>query len=323
MSWIKLDEVGNKQDFQHYGPPFILSVDEIYSKIQNPRYTYSQPGTLFPHEIQKYDPIVIRELLHNCIAHSDYRMRGRIILMESVDKLMLINNGQFIPGSIENVLDNAYMPPYYRNHFLASAMVNLNMIETITSGIVRVFESQRNRWFPLPDYDLSEQERVKVTVYGSVLDENYTRLLVENANLPLSTVILLDKVQKKLKITKQESDILKKLGAIEGRYPSIYISSKVAFITGDKASYIKNKAFDEVYYKDLVVKMLEQCGSANRKDLEELLFSKLPDVLTTTQKRDKVKNLVQKLKREGRIEKIGGRKGAKWVLKGSPVPVQD
>jgi ATP-dependent DNA helicase RecG len=317
MSWIKIDEHGNKQDFQHYGPPFILSVDEIYAKIQNPRYTYSQPGTLFPHEIQKYDPIVIRELLHNCIAHSDYRMRGRIILMESNDKLALINNGHFIPGSIENVLDNAYMPPYYRNHFLASAMVNLNMIETITSGIVRVFESQKNRWFPLPDYDLSDPNRVKVTVYGSILDDNYTKLLVENASLPLSTVILLDKVQKKIKITKQESTMLRQLGVVEGRYPSIFISSKVAFKTGGTASYIKNKAFDEEYYEDLVLKMLKEAGSANLRELEELLFNKLPDVLTPQQKKNKVKNLVQKLRREGRIEKQGVRKGAKWAIIGS------
>lgn len=196
MSWIKQDDKGNKQDFQHYSPPFILSVDEIYSKIRDPRYSYSQPGTLFPYEIQKYDPMVIRELLHNCIAHSDYTMMGRIILMELNDKLLLINNGEFIPGSAENVLDNAYMPPYYRNHFLATAMVNLNMIETITSGIFRVFESQRKRLFPLPDYDLTEPERVRVTVYGSILDENYTRLLVENTSLPMSTVILLDRVQK-------------------------------------------------------------------------------------------------------------------------------
>jgi len=315
ITWVKEDKAGNKVDYGHYGPPFILSVDEVYSKIQNPRYVYSQPGTLFPHEIQKYDQLAIRELLHNCIAHSDYRMMGRIVIIEQDDKLIFINNGHFIPGSIENVLDNAYMPPYYRNHHLASAMVNLNMIETITSGIVRVFESQRKRLFPLPDYDLTAPERVKVTIYGSILNENYARLLFESTSLPLTTVILLDKVQKKMRITQQESAQLKRMGVVEGRYPNIFISSKVAFKTGGKASYIKNKAFEDEYYQDLILKMINESGNANRREIEELLENKLPDVLTPEQKRDKVKNLIQKMKREGSIEKIGHRKGAKWIVK--------
>ncbi len=315
ITWIKQDEGGNKIDYQHFGPPLILSVDEIYSKIQNPRFIYDQPGTLFPHEIQKYDQMAIRELLHNCIAHSDYGMMGRTVLIEQDDKLTFVNNGHFIPGSVENVLDNAYMPPYYRNHFLATSMVNLNMIETITSGIFRVFESQRKRYFPLPDYDLTDSERVKVTIYGSILDENYAKFLVKNTSLPMSTVILLDKVQKKIKITHQEATYLKKIGVVEGRYPNLYISSDVAFRTGGKANYIKNKAFEDSYYQDLILKMIREAGNANRKEIEELLENKLPDFLTHDQKRYKVKNIIQKMKREGQIQKIGGRKGAKWIIK--------
>jgi ATP-dependent DNA helicase RecG len=73
-----------------------------------------------------------------------------------------------------------------------------------------------------------------------------------------------------MRIARQESTLLKRLGAIEGRYPNLCISSKVAFKTGDQASYIKNKAFDDAYYKDLIVKMIDEMGSANFKELSEL-----------------------------------------------------
>ena len=39
---------------------------------------------------------------------------------------------------------------------------------------------QRNRYFPMLDYELSEERRVKVTLYGKVIDANYSRLLSNN-----------------------------------------------------------------------------------------------------------------------------------------------
>jgi ATP-dependent DNA helicase RecG len=57
-------------------------------------------------------------------------------------------------------------------------MVNLNMIDTIGSGIRRMFTKQRQRCLPMPDYDLSESERVKVGIIGKVIDGKYTRMLV-------------------------------------------------------------------------------------------------------------------------------------------------
>ena len=87
------------------------------------------------------------------------------------------------------------MPPdRYRNPFLASAMVELKMIDTIGSGIKRMFRVQRDRNFPMPDYDLDEEGVVRVTIPGRVIDERYTRMLIERKDLTLMDVIALDKV---------------------------------------------------------------------------------------------------------------------------------
>ena len=314
LTWVKQDENGIKKEFAHFGPPFIITIDQMFSRIQNPRYVYNQPDTLFPHEVPKYDQTVIRELLNNCIAHSDYRLMGRISIVESDDKLIFANCGYFIPGTLENVFERAYMPPYYRNYFLASAMVKLNMIEKVANGIVTVFENQRKRLSPLPDYDLTEKDQVKVTVYGSVLNPNYTKLLITNTSLPLSTVILLDKVQKQIRISKQDSDRLKRMGVVEGRYSNLHISSNVALQIGDIAGYFKNKALDDDYYKHLILTLIQLNGSASKANTSELLSEKLPDFMTPNQRENKVKNLIKALKTEGRIEKIGERKGAKWTL---------
>ena len=125
-------------------------------------------------------------------CHQDYRLHGNINVIEYSDRLMIINEGSFIPETIENVLKDGYSSPYYRNPFLISAMVNLNMIDTVGSGIKRVYDIQKKKYFPMPDYDLSNPNRVIVTLYGKIIDENYSRLLFERTNLDISAIILLD-----------------------------------------------------------------------------------------------------------------------------------
>ncbi|MFR3252032.1 MAG: hypothetical protein ACLTQL_13750 [Eisenbergiella sp.] len=67
-----------------------------------------------------------------------------------------------------------------------------------------MYQIQRDKCFPLPTYDLNTINRVKVTVYGKILDKNYTQLLRSDADLNMATVFLLDQVQKKRGYIKRE-----------------------------------------------------------------------------------------------------------------------
>lgn len=231
MTWKLYDEI-NVFDYEHFGIPFIVNVEKLKAKIRNLRYRYMvNENTLFPNEVDQYDNYILRELINNCIVHQDYRLKGIINIMEFKDKLIITNEGNFIPQNIENVLKDGYSSPYYRNQFLANAMVNLNMIDTVGSGIRRVYNIQKEKFFPLPDYDLNDVNRVKVTLYGKIINENYSKILFEKTNLDIDKVMLLDRVQKSYPITKEQSDYLKKDNLVEGRYPNIYISSDITKIT--------------------------------------------------------------------------------------------
>lgn len=71
ISWILKDERNQEKDYEHFGPPFLLNVDKVLAKIRNLTLRALPSGTLFPVELSQYDPWVIREALHNCIAHQD------------------------------------------------------------------------------------------------------------------------------------------------------------------------------------------------------------------------------------------------------------
>jgi len=234
------------------------------------------------------------------VAHQDYEAGGKVSVVEFEDGHLCFSNlGNFIPGSVEHVIHSDTPESRYRNRFLSDAMVSLNMIDTIGSGIKKMFIIQKKRFFPLPEYDLSD-DRVQVTITGRMVDMNYARKLAEMPDLTLDDIVLLDRVQKCKPLTAGQAKHLKQQGLIEGRKPN---SVRVADHSGDKAQYIRNRGFDDHHYKQLICEYIERFGKAKR--IDNLLLDKLPDVLDESQKKHKVKNLLQALKHEGLIESEG------------------
>lgn len=305
ISWILKDEHNVELDYEHFSVPFLLNSTEVFSKIRNLTYRYIKDDSLFPTEIKMYDSFVIREALHNCIAHQDYNLQGRITVVEKPDELIFSNVGSFLPKSVETVIQQDAPQEYYRNQFLADAMVNLNMIDTIGSGIKRMFITQKNRFFPMPDFDLSDPKKVAVKIAGRIWDENYTKLLITNTALDLKTVVLLDRVQKNLALNDEEIRFLKNQNLIEGRKPNLFVSAFVANKSGQKAEYIKQRGIDNDYCQKIITDYLEKFGEGKREDFEMILLDKLSDVLDISQKRNKIKNNLQDLKKRGVISPEG------------------
>ncbi len=314
IRWLLKDAHGNDKDYAIFGCPMILAVDKVYAKIRNLKYRYIKEGTLFPDEVNQYEPYSIREALNNCIAHQDYTKHGRINVVEMDDQLIFTNLGAFIPGSVEKVVKDDAPEEHYRNRFLATAMFNLKMVDTAGGGIKKIFNFQRERFFPMPDYDLSGG-KVKVTISGKILDIEYARLLARNRDLTLEEIIMLDKVQKKQPLTEFEEKHLRSKKLIEGRKPNYYIGIKVVSKTGQKATYSKNKAFEKSYYMDLIEKSIKEHKSLERSDVDELLWKKLPDWMDEKQKKNKIGNLLSELRMKDRIENTGSYSKPKWSLK--------
>ncbi len=312
LRWIVKDSMGIERDYMIKSCPMILSVDSIYEKIRNLKYRHINPSlqTLFPDEMDTYEPYVIREALNNAIAHQDYSKGGMINVVEYEDKLVFSNLGNFIPGSIQKVLVSDAPEERYHNRFLASAMVELKMVDTIGSGIKKMFGFQRRRLFPMPDYELAD-EKVKVTIIGKVLDLKYANMLAQNTKLTLPVIEMLNRVQLGQFLTDVEIKYLRKHNLIEGRKSALTISKPLAQKVGQIASYTLNKGFDDDYYRDLIVKALKQHGSLSRKDVDALLIKKLPDVRGEKQKNYKIGHLLSQLRVAGKI-KVGEKK--RWLL---------
>jgi ATP-dependent DNA helicase RecG len=300
--------------YEHFGPPFLLNTTRLYRKIRNVQVRVLPEDQLLAVEVAKYDQKIVLEALHNCIAHQDYRRNGRIVVTEQSDQLVFENEGSFFEGQPLDYLAGHKTPRRYRNPFLAQAMAELNMIDTMGYGIHEMFLGQAKRFFPLPDFDLSDPQAVKITILGRIVDPAYTRALIKKTDLGLQDILALDRVQKHLPLDDETIRHLKRLKLIEGRKPHLHVSASIADISNTKAAYIKTRTLDDRHYRKLVVEYLEKFREASREDVDGFLLAKLGDALDAKQKQTKIGNLLTGMRKAGVIHNRGSRAKPCWQL---------
>ncbi len=313
ITWTLQNEDEIVEDYEHFTIPFILTVDNVLAKIRNKTMRELPGGTLFPDTMKQYDDYTIREALHNAIAHQDYTLQQRIVFVESPGKLYYGNGGTFIPGTIEKALEHKGPQLHYRNECLCKGMVHFNMIDTVGRGIKKIFTEQRNRFFPMPDYEIDNVNRtVGVTIYGKMIDEKYSTLLKSSDQLSLKECIWLDAVQKHHPITPNAIKHLKARKLIEGRGTNLSISLDVARLTHQVAQYTKNKGLAYEALKKLILQMAYNAGEDGFKRAEayEGLEHALPSLKDYKSKQYYITRILVSLHKEGLLT----RDGRRWRL---------
>lgn len=306
--------VGPEQGNQIFTPPYLLATSALYNKIRNVQIRILPSNSLIAVEVSKYDQGIVLESLHNCIAHQDYRLGARIVVTETPDRLVLENSGAFFEGHPDDYVMGHKTPRNYRNPFLMQAMTRLNMIDTLGYGIHRMYVGQARRFFPLPDYDVAEPGTVRLTIHGAIVDDEYSRVLISNTDLPLEDIVSLDRVQKRLPIDEPATKRLRRRNLVEGRRPNLHVSSSVATATDRKAEYIRTRGLTDTHYCQMIREMLQKFGSATRTEIDDLVGRQLGEILDDDQRINKVRNLLQRMRRDGEIENIGTRQNPIWRL---------
>lgn len=304
VTWTLRDESGDVLDYEHFTVPFILTVDKILGKIRNLTMRELPGGTLFPDVMQQYDDYSMREALHNCIAHQDYTMQERINLVENPSFLYYANGGSFIPGTLQKALASLGPQRHYRNECLCNGMVNFNMIDTVGRGIRKIFNEQRRRFFPMPDYEIDNDKReVAVRLYGNVINQKYTTLLKEKKELTLEDCILLDAVQKGHRITEEAAQELMAKGLVEGEYPELSISLNVARQTKQLPEYTRVKGLERDKIKQMALQFIQNAGDEGTRleSVLEYIKDVLPSVKSLEQKRRMLRHLLEEMKDEKMI----------------------
>lgn len=315
ITWVWKDKDGEIVDYEHYTIPYILAVDKIFAKIRNKTMRELPGGTLFPDTMKQYEDYSIREALHNCIAHQDYTLGGRITLVENEGFLYYSNRGSFIPGSVEKVLSDKGPQKDYRNTCLSHGMVHFNMIDTVGRGIPKLFKEQRRRFFPMPEYEIDDNTKtVSVTIYGIASDDAYTDLLKSDSTLSLMECLWLDAVRTHRPITKEAARHLKDKKLIEGKAPRYNIALSVAKKVQQIGQYTKETGLNKKALVKLVLQLAVNAGNIGfkRADVFEIIEQSLPASMTRKQKLDHVSNMLRAMQANGFLVKTDN--GKAWLI---------
>ena len=314
VTWTLRDERQEVVDYEHFTAPFILTVDQILSKIRNLTMRELPGGTLFPETMKQYDDYTIREALHNAIAHQDYTLQQRINFVENPGYLYYANGGSFIPGTLQNVLTTKGPQRYFRNECLCRAMVNFNMIDTVSRGIKKMFNEQWKRHFPMPDYEIDAlNKEVGVKIYGNTINEKYTEVLKENNTLTLEDCILLDAVQKRHRISEKDVVALLNRGLLEGDTSEYNISLDIAKKTRQLPYYTHNRGLDKAKLQHMILQYLQNAGSVGAK--RDAIFDYLRDVLPRNKTPEQQERMVGNILAEMKEAEIVIVKGRIWYVK--------
>lgn len=308
-------ETEQEKAYEHFGLPFILTTTKILHKIRNYVQKIFPENALLAAEFTKYDTEMILEALHNCIAHQDYSQNARIIITETEDRLIFKSTGSFYWGKPADYPLGEITPEKYRNKFLADSMHRVGMVDTMGYGIHKMYQKQRERCFPMPDYELNS-ESVQLTIYGKAIDERYGKLLLEHSDVSLEEAIALDYVQKGQPLPASSIAILKQKKLIEGRKPNYHLSKGLAVAIGEGVKYLESKGMSRQLIKEHICDSLREVESLNRKELTLLVEKLLPQTYSDKQKYYLISRLITELStRDHKIRNIGKKgRGAIWEL---------
>ncbi len=311
LSW----KLPQERVVEHFRPPFLLATTAVMQRIRNPLIKLFPESQLIPVQLPRYDSQLVLEALHNCIAHQDYARCERIVVEEWPGRLCLCNAGGFVDGLPEDYFERRRTPRLYRNMWLATAMDEIGMIDKAGFGISDMVNIQRKRFLPLPDYQGSSAAQTVFNVMGQSLNLDYSRLLMDQPELDLATVLLLDHLQKGHTLSPEQRRQLRLRGLAEGRGARTTISVGVATATGREAEYVDATGLDNAHFRALVLKLLA-LGPQPRPSINRLLLAKLPaSIVGDARRRAFVKGLLQDMARRGEIVNVGGAtKAARWAL---------
>jgi ATP-dependent DNA helicase RecG len=168
-------------------------------------------------------------------------------------------------------------------------------------AIAKAREGYKQRYPTLAKECDGWEDKVFLDKAGLTIDGNYSLMLLANQDMSLMDAVLLNLVQKEKPINNNAIKKLRKEGLIEGRKPHLYVSKQIAKATNTQVEYTLKKGFNDAECQEWIMKALNDHKFLSRKQINELLWNKLPVDFTEEQKMDKIKNLLYKMHKNDEI----------------------
>lgn len=279
---------------------------------------------LFRVPIPNYERDAFREGFVNALVHRDYFRVGAVQVQLQRNSLSIASPGGFLEGiNSDNILTIAPTP---RNSLLAEAAKRIGLAERTGRGIDKIYTAMLRSGHAMPDFSASTNTSVVLRLNSAELDENYIKMIVAEEErlqefMPLDALIVLSvlkterrattaflatKMQKSVSDARSVVEWLIELGMVEGigngsarRY---MLSSKVYSLSNNRAGYTRQRGWDTLQERELILAHLDKYKEIDRQSVVELCRC-TPNHASW---------LLRQLKDEHVIQLIGGGRTSKY-----------
>lgn len=279
--------------------------------LRNDKQHY-QEG-FFVYDIPTFNERVVREAILNAVSHRNYQMGGSVFIRQYRDRLVVESPGGFPNGiTVDNILDR--QSP--RNRRVAEILALCGLVERSGQGMNLMYEWSIKEAKQLPDFTGTDENFVKLTLNGLVLDEKMLSLINRIGSERMESFstgdfLVINALYHEEVIPQNLHQNLKRLedwGVVEhiGRNKYVLARSLYAAV-GKSGVHTRVVGLDRNTNKELLLKHIRDNGDQGTP------FKELQQVLPG-QSRNQLQVLMRELRKEGRVYAIGKTRGAKWFV---------
>lgn len=293
----------------------LLENAEMFVK-NNSRKSWGVTG-MFRDEYEEYPIAAVREALINAIIHRDYGILGSEIHIDMYpDRLEIVSPGGMVDGSRVQSLNIADIPSMRRNRVISDIFSRLEIMERRGSGLTRIMDEYANQKVKPEFYSETSFFRVtlpKLDVVG-VADNLDTDAAVADTTATETSVAEVDDT------TVTEVDDTTVIDATVTDIVSVDTAGNlnIANVSDEPISYENQVEQDDrvkesvsgndgVVLPEVAVAILERLSSDPKITIPNL--SKDLDLSEW-----QIRYVINYLKREGIVERVGGRKDGNWKI---------
>lgn len=271
--------------------PLLRAMEEIQARFDRFNNEQELMIGILRIGVPDYSPDAFREAVANALVHRDYRRLGAVHIQWNDDRIEISNPGGFIEGvRLDNLLVTAPKP---RNPLLADALKRAGIVERTARGIDIIFREQLRNGRPAPSYDLSTESNVMLVLPGGEANLKFVQMVVEESQnrreLDLDELLILNALWQERTITTPEAaqliqkneetarSVLNRLvesgfveprGVRKGR--TWHLSAATYRRLGEKAAYIRQRGFEPLQQKQMILQYVEAHGRITRSEVAEL-----------------------------------------------------
>lgn len=302
-------------DFRkNWRKPFVSIDEEIWNTINARNLRIPFQEGLFQREVWGFDEKSVREAVHNAVMHRDYSIKGQSVFIKASPKDFYIESPGGLPAGI--TLENILREKKWRNRALAEAFEKMGFAERSSQGMDDIFEKSIRDGKGLPDLSRSDLNAVRLSIPAQVQDKNFIlyleRIISENQiSLSFEEIYELENIREHQKIKHAEfKNKFLQLGVIEvigkGRGTKYILSRRYYEIIGQSGKHTRIKGLTREQMKELILNHIREGKPSRREDL----ISGFPECSPQD-----ISNLLQELKRNGKIIYEGSTIKGKWRIK--------